>query len=156
MRKLIEKPHLIFLLAIPIVLLLGIWSTDANNVINIHDTYYVITHLSLTIVLSVLFAIIGFGYWIIRKTSRKLIKWLTWIHIVLTIGVLLAFLILPFLSVGSGTESAFPLRDEMERKDFIRAILILLFIFVQLIFLINMAVGISRKIRIAVNKTKSH
>ena len=74
MNKLIEKPHLIFLLSIPIIMLIGILSEDAVLDINVHDTYYVIAYLHLAILISILFGIFGIGYWIMLKADRKTIK----------------------------------------------------------------------------------
>ena len=86
MNKLIEKPHLIFLLAIPMIMLIGILSEDAVLDINVHDTYYVIAYLHLSILISILFGIFGIVYWIMLKADRKLSKWLNWTHIGLTFG----------------------------------------------------------------------
>ncbi|MGB5610369.1 hypothetical protein, partial [Eudoraea sp.] len=61
MNKLIEKPYLIFLLAIPIIMLIGILSGDAVLDINVHDTFYVIGWNQLTLISSILFGIIGIG-----------------------------------------------------------------------------------------------
>lgn len=62
MNKLIEKPHLIFLLAVPITMTIGMLRGDEVLDINVHDTYFVIAHLHLTILMSILFGIIGMGY----------------------------------------------------------------------------------------------
>lgn len=74
MNRLIEKPHQIFFSEIPIVLLIGYIKKDAALDINVHDTYYVIAYSHLAILISILFGIIGFGYWIIIKANRKLSK----------------------------------------------------------------------------------
>ena len=86
MSKLIDKPHLPFLIAIPIIILIGIFSGDTILDINVHDTYYVISYLHLSIIISILFVIIGIGYWIMLKANRQLSKWLNWTHIGLTFG----------------------------------------------------------------------
>lgn len=62
--------------------------------VNMYDTYFVFSITDLTMVVSSLFAIIGFGYWIMLKVNRKLSKWLNLIHIVLTIGGILIIWIL--------------------------------------------------------------
>ncbi|QDO92496.1 hypothetical protein FNB79_00325 [Formosa sediminum] len=72
MKNLINKPHLIFLLAIPIIMLIGILSGDAVLDINVHDTYYVISHFHIATLISILFGIIEIGYWIMNKANRKL------------------------------------------------------------------------------------
>ena len=86
MNKLIEKSHLIFLLSIPIIILIGILSGKNVLDINAHDTYFVIAYLHFAILLSIIFGVIGFGYWIMQKVDKKLSKWLNWTHIGLTFG----------------------------------------------------------------------
>jgi heme/copper-type cytochrome/quinol oxidase subunit 1 len=65
MNRLIEKPHLIFLRTIPIIMIIGLLSEDAILDINVHDTYYVIGYLHLAILISIVFGIIGCVYWIV-------------------------------------------------------------------------------------------
>lgn len=140
MNKINEKPHLIFLLAIPIITLIGILSGDAMLDINVHDTYYVIAYLHLAILISILFGIIGIGYWIMQKADRKLSKWLNWIHIGLTFGgTLIVWILTKFY------------RTEIMEFEFnnnltlIITLIILLVIVGQLIFPINIIYGLIKK-----------
>lgn len=140
MNKINEKPHLIFLLAIPIITLIGILSGDAMLDINVHDTYYVIAYLHLAILISILFGIIGIGYWIMQKADRKLSKWLNWIHIGLTFGgTLMVWILTKFY------------RTEIMEFEFnnnltlIITLIILLVIVGQLIFPINIIYGLIKK-----------
>ncbi|WP_199114245.1 hypothetical protein [Snuella sedimenti] len=61
MNKLIEKPHIIFFLGIPVLILVGILCGDAALDVNIHDTYYIIAYIHLTSFISILFGIVGLG-----------------------------------------------------------------------------------------------
>lgn len=140
MDRLIDKPHLIFLIAIPIIMPIGILSGDAVLDINVHDTYYVIAYLHLATLISILFGIIGIGYWIMQKTNRKLSKWLNWTHVGLTFG---------------GTSVVWILtkfyRTEIMEYEFnnnltlIITLIILLMIVGQLIFPINIIYGLIKK-----------
>lgn len=94
MNKLIDKPHLIFLLTIPVLILIGFLSGDAVLGINVHDTYFVIAYFHLTILFSIIFSAIGLGYWVMQNANRKLSKWLSGIHIGLTFGGILFVFIL--------------------------------------------------------------
>jgi hypothetical protein len=94
MSKITNKPHLIFWLSIPLIILSGFVSSTENLVINKYDTYYVFSLTDLNILISILFAIIGLGYWIMLKTNGKLSKWLNLIHITLTFGGILLIWIL--------------------------------------------------------------
>ena len=140
MNRLIEKPHLIFLLAIPIIMLIGILSGDAVLDINIHDTYFVITHLHFEILISILFGIIGIGYWIMLKTGRKLSKWLNWTHIGLTFGGTLLVRILTKFYRPEFLEYEFN-----NNLTLIISLIILLMIIGQLIFPINIIYGLTKK-----------
>ena len=140
MNKLIEKPHLIFLLALPILTMAGIVSGDAIWAINVHDTYYVIAYVHLAILVSTLFGIIGIGYWIIQKADRKLSKWLNGTHISLTFGgTLMAWILTKFY------------RPEIMEYEFnnyltlIITLIVLLVVFGQIIFPINIIFGLINK-----------
>lgn len=140
MSELSEKPHLIFLLAIPIIMLIGILSGDTMLDLNVHDTYYVISYLHLAIIISILFGIIGIGYWIMQKADRKLSKWLNWTHIGLTFGgTLIVWILTKFY------------RTEIMEYEFnnnltlIITLITLLMIIGQIIFPINIIYGLTKK-----------
>ena len=139
MNKLIEKPHLPFLIAIPIIMLIGILSGDAVLDINVHDTYYVIAYLHLAILISILFGIIGIGYWVMLITERKLSKWLNWTHIGLTFG---GTLVVWILSKFNRTE--FMEYEFNNNLTLIITLIILFMFFGQLIFPINIIYGLIR------------
>ncbi|WP_024770899.1 cbb3-type cytochrome c oxidase subunit I [Aquimarina macrocephali] len=137
MNQLFKKPHLIFLLTIPIIMLIGFLSRGAVLDINIHDTYYIIDYFYLATLISILFGIIGLGYWIMQKVNRKLSKWLNWAHIVLTFGGVILV----------------PILNQLYRKEIIEykfnnnltlviTVIILLMILGQLIFPINIIYGL--------------
>jgi heme/copper-type cytochrome/quinol oxidase subunit 1 len=85
----INKPYVIFLLFIPIILLIGLINRQEILDVNVKDTYYVFKYSDLTILIAIYFCLIGLGYWIIEKTCGKLIQNLNWIHLILTISSLL-------------------------------------------------------------------
>jgi len=140
MNKLIEKPQLIFLFAIPIIMLIGILSGDAVLDINLHDTYYVIAWNQLALISSILFGIIGIGYWMMQKGNRKLSKSLNWIHFGLTFGGILILLILNQLY-----------RTEIMNVEYnnnltlIISLILLIMIFGQFVFAINIIYGLLKK-----------
>jgi heme/copper-type cytochrome/quinol oxidase subunit 1 len=146
MNRLIKKPHLIFLFTIPILMIKGVLCDDAQLDINVHDTYFVITHFHLTILISILFGIIGIGYWMMQKMDRKLSRFLNWAHIGLTFGGPLIIFILAQLY-----------REEIIEYEFnnnLSLIIYLIFILVilgQIIFPINIIYGLIKKSRNANN-----
>ena len=140
MKKLIDKPYHIFLVAVPITILIGILIGDAEWDISIHDTYYVITGFHLTILLAILFGIIGIGYWIVQKVEIKLSKCLYWTHIGLTFGGALIVWVLNKLY-----------REEIMEYEFnnnlslIISLIIILMILGQIIFPINIIYRLIKK-----------
>ncbi len=137
MKFLINKPHLIFLLSIPIIILFGILNRNEMLDINVHDTYFVFSQIDLTILISILFGIIGIGYWIMLKANRKLSKWLNLIHITLTFGGILLIWILAQLFRESIMEYNFN-----NNLTFGIYLIALIAIFGQLIYPINIISGI--------------
>ncbi len=140
MKKLFDEPHRIFLISAPIILLIGIWSSESVLDINVHDAYFVIAYLYLAIMISTIFAIIGIGYWIMHKTKRKLSKWLNWIHIGLTFcGPLIMLILAQFY------------RKEITEYDFnnnLTLIIVLLFLLIvlgQIIFPINIIYSLTQR-----------
>lgn len=145
MKFLTNKPHLIFLLTIPIIMLIGIVSGDAALDINVHDTYYVIAYLHLATLISILFGIIGIGYWVMIKADRKLSKWLNLVHILTTIGGLILILIISELYREPKTDTILSDFDFNQNLDIIIFIILLITIFGQIIYPINIIRGIIKK-----------
>jgi hypothetical protein len=81
------KIHYLFWLVSLIILLIGLYDMDGTLDINVHDTYFVIPHFDIAIILSIIYFIYGFGYWMVQeKFKKRLVKILTLIHSVILIG----------------------------------------------------------------------
>ena len=145
MNSLFKKPHLVFFLAIPIILLIGLLGGDSALDINIHDTYFVIAHPHIAILISIVFGIIGLGYWTTQRVGGQLSKWMSIIHIVLTFGGLLAIFIVPSLTFVSSNESSFPVFDDLMVKNQILVYTVILMWLGQLLFLVNLILAFFRK-----------
>jgi heme/copper-type cytochrome/quinol oxidase subunit 1 len=144
-KFLTDKPYLIFWLSIPIIILIGFLSGTEPLDINLHDTYYVIEHGFISILISIIFGILGFGYWIMQKTNRRLSKWLNLTHIVLTIGGLLLIRILLQLFRELETESLMSDFHFNENLNIAMFIIALIVIFGQIVYPINIIRGIILK-----------
>ena len=107
MRIVSHKPHLIFFISIPVIILIGFINGNKMMNINVYDTYFVFDQIDLGILISILFAIIGFGYWIMQRTNRILSKRLNFVHISLTFGGILLIGILAQLFRDQGMDFAF-------------------------------------------------
>jgi heme/copper-type cytochrome/quinol oxidase subunit 1 len=145
MKKIIEKPHLIFLILSPILFLVGSFSKKNTFDINIHDTYYVVEHGLVPIAISLFFVIIGFGYWLILKFNGKLSKILSITHILLTIGGLLVIRILFELYREPKTESLLIDYNFNENLNMITLIISLIILFGQIIYPINLFIGLMKR-----------
>ncbi|WP_036155256.1 hypothetical protein [Maribacter forsetii] len=96
MKKITQVPHFMFWILIPIILLIGLLKPDKTLDINIHDTYFVIALLHLAVLISIIFGILGLGYWVVIKLNRRLVNWLTIIHLIITVLSLCLILLIPF------------------------------------------------------------
>ncbi|MCL6295430.1 cbb3-type cytochrome c oxidase subunit I [Jejuia spongiicola] len=143
MRRITNKPHLVFLLSIPMIMLIGFINGEAALDINVHDTYYIIAYIHLAILISILFGIIGLGYWIMLETNRKLSKLLNLIHITLTIGGFIAIWITSLIL----TESAEYEFDDIGKRNLIIALILFLMILGQFLYIINLIIGLFKRIK---------
>jgi len=108
--------------------------------INVYDTYFVFSKIDLAILISMLFVIIGFGYWIIQRTNRNLSKRLNFAHILLTFGGILLIGILAQLFRDPGMDFAF--NNYLTLAIYSIALIAILG---QGIYIINVVRGIVRK-----------
>ncbi|WP_299326009.1 hypothetical protein [uncultured Maribacter sp.] len=96
MKKITQAPHFMFLILIPIILLIGLLKPDKTLEINIHDTYILIALLHLAVLISIIFGILGLGYWVVIKLNKRLVNWLTIIHLIITVISLCLIILIPF------------------------------------------------------------
>ena len=96
MKKITQAPHFMFWILIPIILLIGLLKPDKTLDINIHDTYIIIALLHLAVLISIIFGILGLGYWVVIKLNRRLVNWLTIIHLIITVISLCLIILIPF------------------------------------------------------------
>lgn len=96
-----KKPHktawlmILVILTPPLLPMLVLGGPYSHPVeLQLHDTYIVTNSITVRIILSILSGIIGFFYW--RMKDKKLIDWLTTIHLMTTIGT---FVYISFLSL---------------------------------------------------------
>ncbi|WP_405396541.1 hypothetical protein [Maribacter sp. Asnod2-G09] len=145
MKKITQSPHLVFWVLIPVILLIGFIKPDKTLDINIHDTYLVIDLINLAVSISIIFGILGFGYWVIIKLNRKLLNWLTVIHLLITIIGFLILLLIPIISPDIHQDS--PGSHFVFHHDLEQIVISTLFlvIFIQLFYLINITTALVRK-----------
>jgi len=144
MNIVINKPYQIFWFSIPIIILFGLTNGDNYLDVNLHDTMFVVTNSYIAKIFSVLFGLIGVGYWLMHKFRYNLSKRLNLIHIILTIGGLITIwtIILIFSESNFKYGNSYPNKIN---RNLILTILTLLIIIGQLIYLTNIIGGLIKK-----------
>jgi len=124
------------------VLLWFLWiKTDDVFDINIHDTYYVIANVLVAKLLFVFYGFVGFIYWTFYKVKISLIRMLTKLHILITIGCVPIYFLVVNLIFEFKPESDFPLFGNSNYHVYFLLTLYSLVIIAQLIFVINLLIS---------------
>lgn len=150
--KEIKIYHCFWIVSILIVIIGLIKNLSAENDgldINIHDTYFVISNFDLTVFLSFLYFLNGFGYWIVqKKLKRNLIKSLTIIHSIILIGGFIScWLVLGYSKLC--IKSPFPLFDDYAIINQTLVIIASLIVTIGIpIYILNLMIGIFNKRKI--------
>ena len=146
MDSITNKAHLIFWISIPAILLIGITNWNGFLDISIHDTYYVIASPHVAFLISILFLLIGLGYWLMVTFNRPLSKWLTLIHMVITIDGSIIMWIASLLYTKPVTNpDNIVYDDSLATLNAIYVIGFMVILIGQLIYLINIGLGLLRK-----------
>lgn len=132
-----------------IILIIGLIQTNNEDTtfdINIHDTYFVIAHIYAALFLSLVYYLMGLGYWIVQKVmKRKLVPVLTIIHSAILNGSFLVYWLLIGYS-RAFPDTSFPLFDNYELINLTLVVLTVLIVLIgQPIYIINLMIGILRK-----------
>ncbi len=145
MKKLFLKPYLIFWLLIPVLLIIGAVSEEKMLDFNIGYNYFVISRLHFSILLSLVMAILGLGYWLMHFAKRRLNGWLTGLHTGFTLGGM--FLIWLFSLFLRNSQPSTFLADYEYNEKWYAAMLVLGFLILvgQLLYVINLLIGLVRK-----------
>ena len=129
MKTILNNPHIAFVIAVPVLLLLGMY-LDPLVDFNIYDTYYVVDSSTVAIVCG----FYALFYWFISRTGRKFSHWLSGIHIIVCFGLpLLAFLVAQL----KGSDYDITKIKYYEALDTINFVVLLTILVGQLVFPIN-------------------
>lgn len=94
MNFILNKPYKVIWYSIPFLLLLSAVKLSQALDFQFHDTYVVISLLHIGIFLAIILLILGLIYWLMRR--RKLVSWLTVLHLV---GTIIPFFTVIFLGL---------------------------------------------------------
>jgi len=149
MKRIAQKPYLIFWILIPIVILIGFLNKEKTFHLNIHASYYIISQLWISVLISLLFGLIGIGYYLIITTNRKLYTWMTIIHVATTLLGFVIILLLPYINFGVDATTPLHLFDEEVMQTRVKICMFLLLILGQVIYILNISIASFRKKRLA-------
>ncbi|MBP0905316.1 hypothetical protein ACFSKN_17645 [Mariniflexile gromovii] len=139
-----SKTYFWFVFTAVIIFIIGMFYKTSEDVIvlNNHDTYFVISNFDASIIFASIFALIGFIYWILSKTSLKLNTLLSKIHSIASISCVIMFSIGIFYYNKIKTENEFPLfNDTIDNHSFI-TLSFIIFSFIQMLFITNLCTSI--------------
>ena len=138
-NSIINRPQVFMWYSIPVLLILGLLRLNTALDIQMHDTYYVIYSLHLSIFFSLILAINGLLYYLMRK--YHLIKWITLMHVVVT----LALFFIMILMVCFRAKWIEP--DLRTYRTTIQTVLLplIVVVFLQILFLANLIISLIRK-----------
>lgn len=94
--KLLDRPHLIFWISIPVIIFNAAYSRNDTMQFNIYDSYYIFSRFHLFLFISLAFAFMGLGYWIMYKAEKCLSQSLNILHVTLTFGGIFLIWIISF------------------------------------------------------------
>lgn len=135
-----NKPHLLFFGNIPLLWLITVVLPVKVIDIQWHDTYFVIPFYHLVIPVSIILGGIGLLYWLFSE--KLMIKWMTVFHTLTTILPILAFFI---INGFSSEEEADYIAADMISRSKPYFILLLLFLFGQILFVLNLLIALFKK-----------
>ncbi|MBS7255701.1 hypothetical protein [Flavobacterium branchiicola] len=149
MKYIKSKPYILFLAVIIIVLSFGFYKGREDVVINIYDTYFIISYKHLAILLSVVYGFLALLYFGLSKLNFKLFNWITIFHISVSIIGLFAIFILSKLvreNVPGDMTTFWNNINFNEKIEYGIGLSIILIIGAQILFLINVTYALVKKI----------
>lgn len=137
-----RKPHLVLWLSIPVLLALSLLSDAATLDLQLHDTYVIFTPFHFMLLMSFMVALLGGIYWVLRH--KKLVKWMTITHLLLTLGGIMLVsikVIAPQVFMPEAVDGRGSFNQQGASMLMVMAMLIL--VLVQLLFLVNVVMAIT-------------
>lgn len=120
-------------------------SGDTTLDINVHDTYYIIDHWYVTIILVLIYFILGAAYWVLYKAQIVLSKKLTKAHTVITVLAVPAYYILSAYCNITNDPGDFITDKNYEALNTGILLIIFSMLLVQPLFIINIILSLVRR-----------
>jgi heme/copper-type cytochrome/quinol oxidase subunit 1 len=111
--------------------------------INIHDTYFIIAKAHIIMTFGFWFLICGFGYSLLKFFNRKLIPWLSLVHLILSLISLCLILIeFRFINFLDTPERYYEITGYPDTLNYLG---ILFFIIAQSVFFVHITIAAAMK-----------
>jgi heme/copper-type cytochrome/quinol oxidase subunit 1 len=144
-----RKPYVIFIPIILILVIAGFFTTEETFDINIHDTYYVISHSYFYFLLAILSFLNFMIYFCFEKFKIDLLKSLAFVQILIFLISMIG-LFFPYNLIFS--DDKFPLFDNGEKINFYLSISAFLLIISQFLLILNIFVTTIKSISLLLVK----
>jgi hypothetical protein len=135
-----RKPHILFLAVFIVVLAVGFLIPKDDVVINIYDTYFVISRRDFSILLSIPYISFSLIYLGLVKYSFKLINWITVFHVSASIlGLILILGLINLIRESTPGDFTALLNDMKFNRniEYMIAAIVFSIIIAQILFLTN-------------------
>ncbi|WP_148211644.1 hypothetical protein [Zunongwangia profunda] len=140
MRELLSKSYKLFWVLIPFVFMYGLFHKEYFASVNIGATFYVFSDLTFSVVIVILFAVFGLGYWLMDIFQKQLITWMIAYHVYISVFGMLILLV--FYGYFQQLEIDYAFSQTIMMLMFIIAAIT---IAAQLLFPLNFIVSFLRK-----------
>ena len=136
-------PTYVFWGLIPILLIYSyLFLSPTGLDIQMHDTYFVIDLFHIRLFIVIYFGLIGFLY--LKFEKFKLIKAMTFIHVLITFLVMILLPFNPMSASSLFSVDRLGYFDAYSTANFYCTMAILILVFAQLLFLVNLFIGFLR------------
>lgn len=140
-----NKPYIILGVVIPIILILGFIHPKKMFDINVGDTYFVIQHSHLAVLLSFFYGFLAVIYFGLIKLDFDLNKWFIIVHCIVTVGgLLLIWCLFQFIrEIKPGNMEVLLNKNNFNaRINWVNFMLFISIVGVQIVFLINVVMSL--------------
>lgn len=144
MKFLRQKVYLYFWSIALLLIAFSIYSytiEDAVLDINVHDTYFIIHYSHILQLLAIIYAVLGFIYWLLNQLKVTLLKFLTLIHSIISI-LIIPIYILGYYLIDFFFKPKFPLFDDTSNHHVFTTIIVFIGLISQLFFILNLVTSL--------------
>lgn len=143
-----KKPYLLLFITAFLLLIFSFYSNSQESLsLNVGDTYYVVSNIDFYRFYSILLLVLGLLYLILDKAKVVLFLFISFVHV---FGTLVLYLLLIYFNYQNSLEYQEPtfhqLNDLPDYNSYL-IIILLVFLFLQILFIINIFVSIIKKLR---------